>query len=473
MDQKTSERLDQIFSGLATLEPSEKFCLKFSENLRREALAKDLAGGLTGIEPTAAFDAEFKAMLAQAAAEKETENILAKAARVAEGVFTFELIPARVVRTAVLASMAFVLAGAVMISSLRQDSPVLSVQNGTAMVKRSNGNSWTVVHENMHFNKGDTLRVDRGSTMDIAVPGKYAIRMKAGSEIMIKDLPARKFKGKAEYELMSGQVLIDIEKGFAGSKFFINTNSAKTTALGTKFSVGLDANDTTGVKVLEGTVKVESAASEKDAEGAIVLVKAGQKTDVPQNSAPLLPKRMAEQDWRDVEELYQIGSKAQVVLLLANTPERTAGLLKPCAIYISDAKPREIPRAIDAALGKIYKAVKSGKKEDHLAAIKTLEGLLKKYPNPKYDIQFMLYIGAYYRYIGMYDESVAAFDKVSSQYPDSSLASMAECAIGYIYENDIKDDGKARQAYQKVLKNYPYSLEAIWLEKKLSSADLA
>ncbi|MCX6113240.1 MAG: hypothetical protein NTY22_08195, partial [Proteobacteria bacterium] len=35
----------------------------------------------------------------------------------------------------------------------------------------------------------------------------------------------------------------------------------------------------------------------------------------------------------------------------------------------------------------------------HLDAIYSLERLLKKYPNPKYDVQFGLFIAAYYYYL--------------------------------------------------------------------------
>ncbi len=470
MDKKMSERLDGIFSQLGEIEPSEGFCLRFSENLKREALSKGLMAGLGEIEPSPEFNAEFKRMLESAAADKERETVLAKAARVAQGVLSFELVPRNVVRGVTMISAALVIAAGLIAYSMNQENPALSFRKGEASVRLAGRTGWTEINnDNMKFKTGDTIKTGPAGTLDISVSGKYAIRVKPGAEVTIKTLPPKFIKGTAEFELLKGQVLISIEKGFKGSKFFMNTGAAQAMALGTKFSVGIDKKETTDVKVLEGTVEVKGTKAPEGGRESMVLVRAGQKTGVAPESVPTAPKRMAEADWKDLEELYQIGSKAQVVLLINNSPERTLELLKPCAIYISDTKPREIPRAIETALSRIYKAIKSGKKEDHLEAIHTLEGIIEKHPNPKYDVQFLLYIGAYYRYIGMYDESIKTFENIVSKYPGSSLSSMALCAIGYIYEHDLHDEIKAIRAYDKVVKAYPYSLEAIWLEEKPGS----
>ena len=104
-------------------------------------------------------------------------------------------------------------------------------------------------------------------------------------------------------------------------------------------------------------------------------------------------------------------------------------------------------------------------KKEHLESIKLLEKIVDEYPNAKYDVQFLLYIGAYYEYISEHEEAIKAFEKVLDKYPDSPLASMAQCAIGIIYKDKLHDPEKARAAFKAVLDRYPNSLEAIWVEE--------
>ena len=96
-----------------------------------------------------------------------------------------------------------------------------------------------------------------------------------------------------------------------------------------------------------------------------------------------------------------------------------------------------------------------------------LEEVVEKHPNPKYDVQFLLYIGAYYEYLSYHEEAIATFEKVLKKYPDSPLASIAQCAIGVIYEEGLKDAERANAAYEQTLQKYPNSLEAIWVEERL------
>jgi len=196
-------------------------------------------------------------------------------------------------------------------------------------------------------------------------------------------------------------------------------------------------------------------------------VGAGQKTVMSIGQAPLPPERLMQEEWTKLEELYQIGKKPQVVLLLKNTPDRVMQLLKPCPLYVSDEKPRDIPMVFDDAVRKIEEALKTGDSSKHMEAIRLLEDVVNKHPNPKYCPQLLLYIGSYYRYIGDYSSAIRSFERVVKQYSDSRFASLAQAAIGVIYEENISDTNKARETFRKVLKHYPNTLEAILAEEKL------
>ena len=101
-----------------------------------------------------------------------------------------------------------------------------------------------------------------------------------------------------------------------------------------------------------------------------------------------------------------------------------------------------------------------------------LEKIVEEHPNPKYDVQFLLYVGAYYEYLAYHNEAIRTFEKILKEYPDSTLASLAQCAIGVIYEEKLGNADKANQIYKSVLTRFPNSLEAIWVEEKLGMKKL-
>jgi tetratricopeptide (TPR) repeat protein len=174
-----------------------------------------------------------------------------------------------------------------------------------------------------------------------------------------------------------------------------------------------------------------------------------------------------ESEWAKLDELYQIGKKPQVSLLIKSSSGRVYELLRPCPLYVSDEKPRDIPEVFETAVRKIEEALKTGDISKHLEAIRLLETMVNRYPNPRYNPQFLLYIGSYYEYIGMHQKAIDSFERVVRLYPDSQYASLALAAQGVIYEAKIGDIYLADKTYKKILKDYPNSLEAILAEEKL------
>jgi tetratricopeptide (TPR) repeat protein len=224
------------------------------------------------------------------------------------------------------------------------------------------------------------------------------------------------------------------------------------------------------VDVLEGRVAVKSSFRPAGMLLArqTVMVGPGQKTEVTEGDIPTPPRRLLEADWRKLEELYQIGRKPQVILLLKNTPDRVRQLLAPCPIYISDNEPRELPRELEEAVKSIGEAINTGETARHIQAIKLLEKMAKDHPHAKYNAQLSLYLGSYYEFLGRHEEAIRTFKDVVARYPESQFAGMAQCAIGIIYEDKLSDPVRAGEVFRAVLKYYPDSLEALWVEEKLS-----
>lgn len=433
-----------------------------------------ILANLKKIEPSPAFDVEFKKRLGAAIARRYEKRPLERILRTLhEGAYNLRnaLIPEPLVLARIAATFVVVISVGLYIYSSQPSLPGVIASEGVVMVQGAKDAVFKEIGPEYRFRAGDIVTARRGSQVDIGLSDKYAMRLKEGSSLRIAKLTPRYGNGKADFQLIEGKVLVSVEQGFKGSKFVVDTPTATAVALGTKFSVDSigEEKPRTEVSVLQGKVKVKSRYSPERMLLAkqFVTVAAGQKTNVYTDAIPTPPQRLIEEEWSQLEELYQIGKKPQVMLLIKNTPDRVKQLLKPCPIYITDEKPREIPELLEEALLKTAEAVKSNDPAKHLESVKLLERIVREHSNPKYDVQFMLYIGAYYEYLGYHEDAVKTFREVVLKYPDSPLASIAQCAIGIIYEEKLKDKLRAEKAYRLVLDKYPNSLEAIWVEEKL------
>ncbi|MBL7157888.1 MAG: FecR domain-containing protein [Candidatus Omnitrophica bacterium] len=407
-----------------------------------------IMANLKPIEASPGFDFEFRRRFEAAVRERCAETAFERIARRAVETFNSAFAPKIPV---LIRSAAMFLILAVIGSGIYFAQPAKPLMLAKAQ----------------YLHIGSIVSTGNLSRLDIVLSGKYAIRLKKNTTLRVANLTPRRGRGKAVFELIEGTMLVSVEKGFKGSEFFVDTKEGSARALGTKFAVSASREEKiTDVSVLEGKVEVEGGKE-------LVLVKAGQKTEIPLGKSPLVPQRLVESEWLALEELYQIGKKPQVVLLVKNTPDRVRQLLAPCPIYITDEKPREIPKTLEEALVKIEEAIKTGDNQKHLEAIGLLERIASERPEASYATPLTLYIGAYYSYAGEPKKAIETFKGFLAEYPDSPLASIAQAAIGVIYEEDLNDEAKAKEAYSSVLNKYPNSLEAIWVEDRLKIKKLA
>ena len=350
-----------------------------------------------------------------------------------------------------------------------EELAVMPVRGQAYLYSRAQ-NRWVEIISAANIRKGDILKTQADAMIDIDAKGKYSIRLKELSQLTVQRPGLAHANRDIYYELNNGKVLVDIYKDLKGASFTIKTGNAAAKALGTKFIVDVSDDDKkTWIGVLEGTVQVRNPALPKSYAKNTVAVEAGQKTEVFPGRQPDLPKRLIQNEWTELEELYQIGRRSKIVLLIKNTPDRTKELLVPCPIYIYDEKPRQIPAALEQAVYKIKEAIDKKDTLVHYESISLLEKSVRENPNPGLDVQLLLFIGSYYEYMGDHKKAIDTFRDVLDKYPKSSMSSMAQLAIGIIYEEKLDDKIAAERAYTQVLEKYPNSLEAIWTEGRLKN----
>ena len=345
-----------------------------------------------------------------------------------------------------------------------QDMPSVSTTVGSVMVSRGEHSAWEKIDKNYVLHKGDRLKTGDDSEADIALLSKYSIRLKENTVIKIAKLSPKYRNGVARIALSDGQIMVDIEKGFKGSKFDVETMDSSIRALGTKFVVRGDSNDEKAwVGVLEGKVM---AATNEEVGGDSVIILPGMRSEIKKGAGPASPLPMIEEEWRGISELYMLGKKTRVALLVSSGQERVMELLAPCPIFITDQEPRVLPGQLEEAVILINKALINDNRGMHLEGIHKLEELVRSDPGADYNVQLLFFIGSYYRYINMYVQAINTFKTIIEDNPNTPLASLAECAIGVIYRNDLRDRINSKIMFVKVLRDHPASPEALFIKNK-------
>lgn len=103
-----------------------------------------------------------------------------------------------------------------------------------------------------------------------------------------------------------------------------------------------------------------------------------------------------------------------------------------------------------------YNQIKAKKYDD---AVKTLQGMLKKYPSGQFASNAHYWLGELYGLMGKHDEALKEFNTVAREYPDSQRVSDAQLKIGLIYAAQF-NWSDAKSTFKKIVSRYPGTASA-------------
>jgi tetratricopeptide (TPR) repeat protein len=348
-------------------------------------------------------------------------------------------------------------------------TPIVIASRGPAQILRSSDLKWDPIAPGTKIHEGDIVKLEAYAQVDLKSNNLFNMRIKQNSRVHFIKL-AKNYNSKMEFNINQGTAMFAAKPRFKGSAMKIATPSARVSVLGTAFTVDVNpvTQGATWVYVLSGQVMVEGIeVSSQDSDYNNVIVNAGRKTLVKPGDVPTIPEIFSDKEWNAMDELYRIGDLPQVALLMGSGADRVEELMRPCMLYIYDAKPRKLSHEFDDAVRLISEANKTNNLELHQDAADKLGLLVAQYPNPIYDVQFRLFLGAYNFFLKNYDESIFMFDKIIHDIQHSSLVSLAMCAKAFVYEKGLNNYKDAHIIYSNILDYYPDTPDAEYAEKAL------
>jgi tetratricopeptide (TPR) repeat protein len=99
-------------------------------------------------------------------------------------------------------------------------------------------------------------------------------------------------------------------------------------------------------------------------------------------------------------------------------------------------------------------------------ALAKTDSMMKKFPEHSLTDELLWLSAKIYRKMGDYTNAIAALEKINTSYPDDILGDNALYTLGNIYEENLKDNAKAMEAYQKFLIKYPGSIFTVEARKR-------
>ncbi|OQX84756.1 hypothetical protein B6D60_08775, partial [candidate division KSB1 bacterium 4484_87] len=112
--------------------------------------------------------------------------------------------------------------------------------------------------------------------------------------------------------------------------------------------------------------------------------------------------------------------------------------------------------------------------DDEFAQAARKQAKTISFPDPELQIK-QKYLSAEKAYVDdrKIDVALNTFSTIQEEYPTSEFAPKSLFAMGWIYENDLKNPDKAFEAYQALLEKYPHSVYAKQVQKKVAAVKKA
>ncbi len=330
------------------------------------------------------------------------------------------------------------LAGFLALQLAPVDHPQITVEQNTVVSQNTVGARHAVP-----LRENDTIKTDSSGWTVLELADRYQIKLLPDSEITVKKLKSKWFPGHTEFTLQKGQVLVDIG-GPQHIKYPLQVRAPGflARAMGTQFAVSESS-----VSVLTGTVRVNPAHV-----SAPIDVHGGYKFDSASRTTN--PNTLS-----TLKDQFQFSKKNRVILMIPMSSTRVQQLLKPCALYLRIESTHPLSEYLPQIAAAANLASDTKDKELHYEIASKIEAIA----NVDSDldrVSLYLFLGSYYAFIEKYDDALRLFDKVASDYPDSSMASLALMAKATLFQERLGQPDRAAPILEKIRERYPDSYEA-------------
>jgi len=461
-----------------TASPSDKrrveSHIKACPDCRREAAdgrsARDLLVRAGNVRLTPSFDEAFLYRLRQEEIGREISGTSFLSRLMDRVSFSIFMEPVRLRVAAAAAAILVAIAASIPLLPARQ--PVIVASAGKSEIFNAEVGRWVRAGLDGTVRRGDIIRVSGSGHLDIALGNVYTVRIEGGSEAVATRPNAGWVRRNMKFSLARGEMLVGTGKSFGKRAFEVDTAAALATATGTFFKVSVVGEEETLVQVKEGTVSLRSKFG-IETEESLVKISPGKKSAVMPGRLPEPARPMTEYEIQSLSSAYRnMGfERAEietspdgeaVSLILPKGPERVDELLRPCSILVKNA-PGEVIRLIE-------ESQRLANSQDYSGAVRKLHEVLARHPDPRYNSELKLYLGAQlYSLLQEPDKAIAEFEDVA-KHGKKEWRSLALAAIAEILDRSARENrSEAKKVFKEIMNTYPDYPESQLARRRLKN----
>lgn len=314
----------------------------------------------------------------------------------------------------------------------------------------------------MKIRPGARIKTVGKSQIDLGVVDKYQMRIKEKSDIIAGSLAFNTTTRKQDvkFQLKNGSIYNRIQEGYLG-KFEVDAPTVEVTAIGTEYAV-----DVWGPKqeAWVGSAEGELQAIDKLQNQPHVIPGKNKLEVAPEDvdAGKVVP--MPDYELEGLQrELDKIGTgvdedlDVRAYFILSYSTQRVREFLTGAALITNTNEPRRLQQLFIPTVQMIPQ--RAAMKDRILKNLAKIEFACNYYADPRFTPHFLSFAGSIYHIVGADEQAVKVLEQVVKDYPDFMYASLIQCAIGIIYEENLLNKEKAAEAYRAVLEDYPTSFE--------------
>lgn len=314
----------------------------------------------------------------------------------------------------------------------------------------------------MKIRPGARIQTVGKSQIDIGVVDKYQMRIKEKSDIIAGSLAFNTSTRKQEtqFQLKSGSIYNRIQEGYLGT-FEVEAPTVEVTAIGTEYAV-----DVWGPKqeAWVGAADGELQAVDKIQNVPLTIPPRNKLEVAPDDEEAGKVVPLPDYELEGLQrELDKVGTAVdedldvRVYFILSFSANRVREFLAGAALITNTNEPRRLQQLFIPTVRMLPQ--RTTMRDRILKNLAKILFVCNFYDDPRFTPHFLSFAGSIYHMVGANEEAVKVLEQVLADYPDFMYASIIQCAIGILYEQFLKDPGKAEAAYRLVLEKYPKSLE--------------
>ena len=339
-------------------------------------------------------------------------------------------------------------------------SPKVVLSKGIVVAYDHSGRYVGTLKSGDQIKPGYAVKTGAAGEIDLVRADHYKIRIKADTIFAMEgSLLRRVFSKKESFQLAKGIILTHKTEDSGNRPFIVETPQGRCATIGTEFLVAASMGGTE-LHVRSGRMVIE------DLKGAREIVSSGERSFILTGGSPAKAAKLSTKQMQYLRQIESISTKFTEGVEKELNPAFDLSLLN-FSVLLTSGEDRV--NGFFKAAKELRKRAGSGSdgQRSLMGTVQILRDSISKTQVVSAKPQHLMMLAILYEASENHGEAVQALLKLSDDFSDHPMASLALCTAAIIREESLNDEKGAKKLYQYLLGKYPKSPEYTLAQNRL------